>query len=48
MKTPTITTDAIISGNFSIIMYVEEQELLCKGTYLEITPFSKLMRIQLI
>ncbi len=43
MKTPKVTTDAVINGDFSIIMYADEQELLHKGKYLEITPFSKLV-----
>jgi len=43
MKAPKVEVDPIKGGAFTIVMYGEEQEMLHKGKYLEITPSSKLV-----
>ncbi len=43
MKAPKVEVDAVIGGAFSIVMYIQDQEMLHKGEYIEITPSSKLV-----
>jgi len=43
MKNPKVEVDAHVGGSFTIIMYGQEQEMLHKGQYLEITPSTKLV-----
>jgi len=43
MKSPKVEVDAVKGGAFTIVMYGQEQEVLHKGEYLEITPSSRLV-----
>jgi len=43
MKAPKVEVDAVKGGVFTIVMYGQEQEMLHKGEYLEITPSSRLV-----